>query len=185
MNAPRDCQGLSFDNPHAHFHLDIIPGLDGYKYSATVKLYTMEDKLWELPVFGQGVNFTDGPSNNIISANDISLPVGTTFQGTGRFPDSVSGIRIPTLHRYVEALILLALRDPNTFSTCAWVSELSYVADLVDMDRLGHPAFRQFCARVYKGGCGFKTMVRQAREALGSRIPKETHWNDVQAIRAT
>jgi hypothetical protein len=142
MNAPRDCQGLSFDNPHAHFHLDIIPGPDLYKTLATVKLYTMEDKLWELPVFGQGINFTDGPSNNIISANDTSLAVGTTFQGRGRFPDSVSGVRIPTLHRYVEALILLALRELKAFSTCAWVSELVYVVHLVDMDRLGHPAFR-------------------------------------------
>jgi hypothetical protein len=102
----------------------------------------MEDKLWELPVFGQGINFTDGPSNNIISANDTSLAVGTTFQGRGRFPDSVSGVRIPTLHRYVEALILLALRELKAFSTCAWVSELVYVVHLVDMDRLGHPAFR-------------------------------------------
>jgi hypothetical protein len=145
----------------------------------------MEDKLWELPIVGKGVNFTDGASNNVISANDTSLPVGTTFRGVGRFPDSVSGIRIPTLHRYVEALILLALRHPNTFSTSAWVSELSYVLDLVDMDRLGHLALRQFCAWVHKGGCDFKTMVRQAREVLGSRIPEDTHWDDVQEIRAT
>ena len=147
----------------------------------TVKLYTREDKLWNLPGFGRGIDFTDGPSNNIISANDKSLIVGTELQGIGRFPDSVEGVRIPTLHRYVEALILLALREPDAF----WVSELVYVVGLVDMDRLDHPAFRQFCARVLKGGRGFKEMIKQGHEALGPRIRKDTHWNDVQAIRAT
>jgi len=150
-----------------------------------VQLYTREDKLWNLPGFGRGIDFTDGPTNNIISANDKSLIVGTKLQGIGRFPDSVEGVRIPTLHRYVEALILLALREPNGFSEGSWVSELAYVVGLVDMDRLDHPAFRQFCARMLKRGCGFKEMIRQAHEALGPRIRKDTHWNDVQAIRAT
>jgi hypothetical protein len=39
----------------------------------------MEDKLWQLPVFGQGVNFTDDPSNNVIFANDASLTIGTAL----------------------------------------------------------------------------------------------------------
>jgi hypothetical protein len=145
----------------------------------------MEDKLWELLVFGRGVNFTDGASNNVISANDASLAIGTWSQGIGCFPDSVSGVRIPTLHRYIEALILLALRCEPSFSTCAWVSELVYVVDLVNMDRLSHPAFRQFCAQVLKEGPDFKTMIMQAQEALGPRIRKDTHLNNVQGIRAT
>ena len=151
-----------------------------------MKLYTIEDKLWELPVSDQGVNFTDGANNNIIFANDASLTIGTELQGTGRFLDSISGVRVPTLHHYVEALILLALRyKSDSFSTCAWVSELVYLVHLVKLDRLGHPAFRQFCDRVLKGGAGFTNMIQQAQEALGPRIRNDTYENDVQGIRAT
>lgn len=140
-----------------------------------LSLYTMEDKLWELPGFEQGVDFTDGASNNIIFANDPSLIVGTELQGSGRFPDSIPGVRIPTLQRYVEALILLALREPKAFSTCAWVSELVYVVHLVKLDRLGHSAFRQFCDRVLKGSDGLKIMIQQAQEALGPRNYAKIH----------
>ena len=151
-----------------------------------LKLYTIEDKLWELPVSDQGVNFTDGANNNIIFANDASLTIGTELQGTGRLLDSISGVRVPTLHHYVEALILLALRyKSDSFSTCAWVSELVYLVHLVKLDRLGHPAFRQFCDRVLKGGAGFTNMIQQAQEALGPRIRNDTYENDVQGIRAT
>ena len=125
-----------------------------------MKLYTREDKLWNLPGWGRGIDFTDGPSNNIISANDKSLIVGTELQGSGRFPDSVEGVRIPTLHRYVEALTLLALREPKSFSEGSWVSELTYVVGLVDKDRLDHHAFRRLCARMLKRECGFKEMMR-------------------------
>ena len=145
----------------------------------------MEDKLWELPVFARDVNFTDGASNNTIFANDASLITGTELQGTGRYPDSISGVRIPTLHRYVEALILVALRsEPSALSTCLWVSELVYVVHLVKLDQLGHPAFRQFCDQVLNRGAGFKAMIQHGREALGSRLRNDTHWNDVQGIRA-
>jgi hypothetical protein len=166
---------MSFDNPHAHFHLDIPETDYHYKLTGEVKLYTVENKFWELPVSGRGVNFTDGPSNNITSASDTSLAVGTIFQGIGRFPDSISGVRIPTSHRYVEALVLLALRGPMGISKSIWISDLAYVVSLVDMDRLGHPAFRQLCNLVLNGGGDFKKMIKQGQEALGSRIPKDTH----------
>jgi hypothetical protein len=184
LNEPRDCHALSFDNPHAHFHLD-LPGSTLRKNDNILKLYTIEDKLWTLPVHEQGVNFTDGASNNIIFANDASLVAGTELQGIGRFPDSISGVRIPTLHRYVEALILLALRcELEAFSTCAWVSELAYVSDLVNLDRLGHSAFKKFCEDQLKGG-PFVPRIQKAHEALKCRTRRDTHWNDVQVIRAT
>lgn len=52
------------------------------------------------------------------------------------------------------------------------------MVDLVDVDRLGHPAFKQFCAQLLKGGVGVKDMLSQAYEDIGSRIRKDTHWND-------
>ena len=57
-----------------------------------VKLYSREDKLWNLSGFGRGFDFTDGPSNNIISANDKSLIAGTKRLQFGRSPDSVEGV---------------------------------------------------------------------------------------------
>jgi hypothetical protein len=56
LNTPRDCQGQSFDNPHAQFHLDILLKPTLHKNCNILRLDTMEDKLWELPVFEQDVN---------------------------------------------------------------------------------------------------------------------------------
>ncbi len=90
------------------------------------------------------------------------------------------------MHRCVEAFILLALQsETKSFSTCAWVSDLVHVIRRVDLDRLGHPEFRRLCERVLKGGDGFTNMVEEAKEALGPRIRKDTHWDDVQGIRPT
>ncbi|RFU30488.1 hypothetical protein B7463_g5867, partial [Scytalidium lignicola] len=183
LNLPRDCQAVSYDNPHAHFHLGA--GMHTLNQECgIVKLYTMEDRLWELPVRGRGVSFTDGPTNSVIFANDSSLAVGTPTQGIGRFPNSASEVRIPTLHRFVEAMALLTLQcEPNSHSTASWISELAYVANLVDQNRLSHPAFKELCTWILKRGTSFSIMIRRVREALRSRIHEDVHWNEVQKIR--
>jgi hypothetical protein len=108
----------------------LSPRLSGAKFikdTDAVHLYTIDDVLWTLPVVGQRVNFTDGLSKNAIFANDSSLAIGSEMQGS-RFPNSLSGVRILTPHRYVEALILLAPRsEPGLYFMSTWISELTYV----------------------------------------------------------
>jgi hypothetical protein len=96
-----------------------------------MRLYAMEDKLWRLPVLGRGVNFADGPGSNVIFANDTSFIISTELQGIGHFPNSISGVRVPTLRRHVEALILQVVHHTPTISACAWVAELAYMVDLL------------------------------------------------------
>lgn len=171
MNLLRKTQcSESFRNPPAHFHLDFL-GADFIENADTVHLYRMEDVLWELPILGRGVDFTDGPRNNVIFANDASLSVGSELQGWGRFPESSPGTRIPTLHRYIEALILLMLSsERNSFSRNAWLSELTYVADLVNLDRLGHPAFKQFVTGLITMDNPLRVTVAEALESLHLRL---------------
>ena len=141
----------------------------------------MEDKIYE-----RDVKFKDSACKNIIFANDASIIAGIELQGIGLFPDSISGVRIPTLQRYVEALILLALRcGPDAFLTCSWILEPVHVVQLVKLDRMGHLAFRQYCDQVLRGDAVFRTMIQQAQEALVPNERSDTHRNDVQGIRAT
>ena len=156
------------ENPLAHFHLD-----DGKEPSLreweTVRLYKKENRIWELQGFGCGPYFTDGASGNIIFANDKSVPIGGGLQGIGRYPDFVPKVRIPTLHRFVEALILLSLQ-PGIYTTW-WLSELAYVADRVDMELLGQD-FRQFLRDMRNPAINLKTLLRISRNALGDRAMK-------------
>jgi hypothetical protein len=150
-----------------------------------LKLYTIEDKLWDIPISSLAINFTDGAINNVIFSNDPSLPIGTELQGSGCFPASISAVRISTLHRYVEAFILLALRSKSiSLASCAWISELAYVVRLVELDQLGYPAFGLFFEGLLRG-VGFKIMISEAQEALGSRIRKDTHEKEVRGLRDT
>jgi hypothetical protein len=158
------------ENPLAHFHLDdgeapVFPG-----ELKTVRLYKKEDRVWELQGFGCGPYFTDGATGNIIFANDVSLPICGELQGIGRYPDSVPKIRIPTLHRFVEALILLSLQ-PGPYTTW-WLSELAYVVSRVDMELLGHD-FRQFLENMQNPLVNLKTLLRIGRNALGDRVRRE------------
>ena len=124
-------------------------------------------------MLGRGVDFTDGPDGNVIFANDTSLPTEQGFQGSGQFPDLLLGVRIPTLHRYIEALILLALgSEPSSISRSAWLSELTYVVNLGKLDRLGHPAFRRFCVGFRDGGTDLRILISETQKALGPRLGK-------------
>ena len=79
MDILRDNQwSETFRNPSAHFHLDHL-GADLAPNINTIQLYTVEDVLWELPILGRGVDFTDGPDGNVIFANDSSLPTDQGF----------------------------------------------------------------------------------------------------------
>lgn len=137
----------SFINPPVHFHLDESTSPEDKRWD-TLQLYTNEDVLWELPV-GRGLAFTDGPSSNIIFANDASLRVAAPLQGWGRFPTLKTPVRIPTWQRYVEALILNILTSEQlasslpSFSFLGWKGELSYLLGEGHRHKLGHPAFTQ------------------------------------------
>ena len=111
----------------------------------TIQLFMMEDVLWELPIIGRGIDFVDGADRNVIFANDVSLRIGSELEGHGRFPDSISGVRVPTWQRYVEALILLTLSSDGPDGLCGYLhKELSYMASYGDPHRFCHPAFTRF-----------------------------------------
>lgn len=161
----------SFTNPPVHFHLEKNTSQQ-YKYCDTLELYTTEDVLWELPV-GKGVDFTDGPSNNIIFANDPTLRAGTPLGGWGRFPSSKTPVRIPTWHRYVEALILNAMTSKQltcSFSFEGWTGELLYALEKGDRDKLGHPAFTQMFNSWFRRSATSKEATIAAQEILSRRI---------------
>ncbi|KAH8807926.1 hypothetical protein F5884DRAFT_857487 [Xylogone sp. PMI_703] len=179
LNMPREDEGPNFDNPPAHFHFgdnrDRVDHEDGI-----VRLYVMEDKLPHLPVWGRGVNYTDGPNNNVISASDHSIPIGGGAQGIGRLPQTISGVRVPTLHCYFEAMVLLALRNSPSFASYSWITEPGFVVRLINKNNLTHPAFKEIYDWTIEGGMTYRTMIRRARESLGSRIHPYSYCNNFQ-----
>jgi hypothetical protein len=113
--------------PPVYFQLD-FPGANFIKNTDAVHFYTIDDVVCDLPVVGQGVDFTDSSSKNIIFTNDSSLTIGTEVQGWVRLLDSSPGVWISILYPYVEALTLLGLSsEPGSFSRGVWMSDLTYV----------------------------------------------------------
>lgn len=161
------------NNPPAHFHMD-YPDTEFFKWTDmdnTIQLFMMEDVLWELPVIGKGIDFVDGPDQNVIFANDINLRIGSELEGSGRFPDTISGVRVPTWQRYVEALILLALSSRTDNGMCSYlVKELAYIIQYGDLQRLCHPAFTRFVLGIRHHTRPFRAVIAEALENLGPRL---------------
>jgi hypothetical protein len=87
------------------------------------------------------------------------------------------------LHRFVEALILLAANSgPRTLSGGCWLSELSYVMSLVDLEKLD-PPFQKTCRRFLGSDWIFNGLLDQGRRDLGHRLRRDTHSKDVESIR--
>jgi hypothetical protein len=131
----------------------------------------MEDILWELPIMERGIDFVDGPDRNIIFANDASLCMGSELERCGRFPDSISGVRVPTWQRYIEAVILLALSsEMSKYSMSGWLHELTYMTSYGDPHRLCHPAFTRFLLAMIRAPTTFRAVLAEALEVLGPRL---------------
>ena len=171
ISSERGCP-RAWDNPSAHFHMG-VPDTSDFSSRAwnALQLFTIEDVLWELPIIERGVNYVDGVDGNVIFANDISQPIGSELKGFGRFPDSISGVRVPTWPRYIEALILLTLGSLKCNEPCSgWFKELGYMAAHGDPHRLGHPAFTRFFLDMFRSKSPFKAVVAEALEVLGPRL---------------
>lgn len=164
---------VCFKNPPAHFHMD-YPDTPFFKWTEkdnTIQLFMMEDVLWELPIIDRGVDFVDGADRNVIFANDVSLRIGSELEGSGRFPDSISGVRVPTWQRYVEALILLALSSEGPDGLCSYLlKELSYMARYGDPHRFCHPAFTRFLLDRRRPPTTLGAVIAEALEVLGPRL---------------
>ena len=137
----------------------------------TLQVFMIEDVLWELPIIERGIDFVDGVDRNVIFANDVSLRIGSELEGSGRYPDTISGVRVPTWERYVEALILLALssKGPDGLCSCL-LKELGYMARYGDPHRLCHPAFTRFLLGMIRPPTTFRAVIAEALEVLGPRL---------------
>lgn len=63
-----------FNNAPAHFHMDYhdTSYCKMTEEENTLKIFMMEDLLWELPIIGRGIDFVDGVDRNVIFANDVT-----------------------------------------------------------------------------------------------------------------
>ncbi|KAH8699363.1 hypothetical protein GQ44DRAFT_718204 [Phaeosphaeriaceae sp. PMI808] len=161
------------DQQPAHFHLNSSEGMLAGPRWNTVQLHAGEDVLWEVPTEGRGVAFSNGV--DIIFANDPAVPLGTSPEEWGRFPASCPGVRLPTLQRYIEALVLLFLSsDGHLYSY--WSDVLGAVTEVSIPDRFSHPAFTKLLKGLYGGSDRpSRLYIAEARESLRSRLhPRQT-----------
>lgn len=115
-----------YPTPSTHFHLDHEKRP---AWQMTVQMHAKEDRPCELNEFGNGPWFTDGPSQDIVLASDVSLPLGDDhpYRGDGRYPDSLPSVRISTTHRFLESIILLIVRDHDIRRSLLWGSWINYM----------------------------------------------------------
>ncbi|KAL4820616.1 hypothetical protein BDW67DRAFT_97199 [Aspergillus spinulosporus] len=91
-----------------------------------ISLHRKSDVLWDFPDFEVNAN-----STYIMSAADPRLPPARLGRGQGRFPPSLSDVRIPSAVRYCEAIILLLCRDHGSSSEPYWMAILTYLLEFV------------------------------------------------------
>lgn len=92
-----------------------------------ISLHRKSDVLWDFPDLEIGANSTD-----IMSAADTRLPPERLGRGQGRFPPSLSGVRIPSTVRYCEAMISLLCLDSESPREPYWMAILTYLLEYVD-----------------------------------------------------
>lgn len=92
-----------------------------------ISLHRKSDVLWDFPDLEIGANSTD-----IMSAADTRLPPERLGRGQGRFPPSLSGVRIPSAVRYCEAMIRLLCLDSESPREPYWMAILTYLLEYVD-----------------------------------------------------
>jgi hypothetical protein len=164
-------------NPPAHFHVGEEPAHEWIQRTS-LRLFFKEKCLWELRGFGNGPYFTDGPSGNIIFANDESLhpEINQVDMGSCRFPVTWPLVRIPTPHRSLEAFILLCLQTQGSLAGSYWIVMIGYMTKyLIRTGRLNinlvDPAFIPFLNAMMSGK-SLKDCLDLGEKNLGERIRK-------------
>jgi hypothetical protein len=100
--------------PHTHLHIT---------ESERLGLYKISDILWRLPdlsnVDGERITVASDPSQ---------LPGPDVLGRTGRFQQDLHPVRVPTVSQLVQALLLLAKKDPNTYGGY-WMNWISCILE--------------------------------------------------------
>jgi hypothetical protein len=114
----KGCNGnkkLSYaPTPHTHLHIT---------ESERLGLYRRSDILWRL------LNLSNVDGERITLASDPNqLPGSDTLGRRGRFQQNLHPVRIPTISQLVQALLLLAKKDQNTYRGY-WMNWISYILE--------------------------------------------------------
>lgn len=87
--------------PHTHLHI---------AESERLGLYRRSDVLWRFP----NLSNVDGESITLAS-NPNQLPGPDILGRRGRFQQDLHPVRVPTVSQLVQALLVLAKKDQNTY----------------------------------------------------------------------
>ena len=163
----------SLGNPSAHYHL---PNSED---QIAVQLHLKETRFWEASGFDISPDFVDGHKGSIILANDSSLPDNTNQShiGGGRYSTTLPDVRVPTPHRFVEALVLLLVRDRGTDAATYWNSSILYMVQYaltqgtLQKEFLEKP-FRDYIQSQATLDVPYRQALDRAQEALGDRAKK-------------
>jgi hypothetical protein len=144
--TPTAEDNFTFSNGAVHFHLapNMLPSV-----RPSVQLHIRDERIWTLPE-EDSPTYTD--SKNIIFASDERLPTpnwGLPVDDRGvrgrcrHYPGSP--VRILTPECYVDALVLLMVRDRNTNAALNWSTQINYMLQyrLFDPEKV-HPASKRY-----------------------------------------
>lgn len=170
----REIVTANAENPPLHYHLDD----EDPEYGNTLQLYKKENRLWELEGLEPGPFFTDGPDKNLIFANHASIPGGgSPYVGQGRYAESLPLVRIPTPRRFLEALVLLLVRDRGTDAAIFWQAMITYMVEYViepgylSLDSVDKTVAQYAKAQTYFD-VSFRDSLDAATKALRDRAEK-------------
>ncbi|KAH2905095.1 hypothetical protein KXV75_008698 [Aspergillus fumigatus] len=131
-----------------------------------ISLHRKSDVLWDFPDLEIGANSTD-----IMSAADTRLPRERLGRGQGRFPPSLSGVRIPSTVRYCEAMIRLLCLDSESPREPYWMAILTYLLEYVDetdifQKKWLREGYRQFYEAMKQGDPEMYLHLRTLRDVF-------------------
>ncbi|KAH4841353.1 hypothetical protein HBH75_226730 [Parastagonospora nodorum] len=110
-----DNKTLSYaPTPYAHLHIT---------ESERLGLYKRSDILWRLP----NLSNVDGACITLAS-DPNQLPGPDVLGRGGRFRQGLHPVRVPTVSQLVQALLLLAKKDQNTYGGY-WMNWISYIVE--------------------------------------------------------
>ncbi|KAM3458965.1 hypothetical protein MY3296_000112 [Beauveria thailandica] len=152
--------------PVEHFHMSDV---------FVLSLYQKSDILWELT--GLDPRSSEN-ADSILSASDPSLPSAVPGRGQGRLLSEYSAVRVPTVAKFCESLLLLMCCDYDTCYETYWMALLTYIIEYVDetdsfsAKDLGYE-FRKFYCAVKEADASMWPLLEELRSNLSSsgRLP--------------
>ena len=148
-----------------HFHL-LWP-----EFRPIVQIHIRDERIWTLPQ-EDTTTFTDG--SNIVWASDERFPRPNWGLPEGNNPNfgrcrhyPGSPVRVLTPEAYVDALVLLMVRDRNALSRLNWSTQINYLREYKfhDANKI-NPASRSYM--VLTPETSLKESLVKATRSLGS-----------------